>query len=138
MVALNEEFLLGTNNYRVNRMGAMAAFDVARTLGPVLEWMGRLLADKPDASREAIIRAFCGSMGMLGRKDAMDAVYGCLAAVLRRQPSGWAVIYNTGNVVFDDITMPEVLELAWCVLEANGILSFFGGSPSVSPGSGAT
>jgi hypothetical protein len=137
MVAVNEEFSLGSNTYRIVRISAMAAFDIARTLGPVLEWMGKLLADKPDATREAVVRAFCGSMGMLARKDAMDAVYGCLAAVTRRQPSGWAGVCNGGNLVFDDITMPEMLELAWSVLEANGILSFFGGAPSVSPDNGA-
>ena len=136
MVSTNEEFLLGSNTYRIARLGAMAAFDIARTMGPVLEWMNRLLADKSDATREATVRAFCGSMGMLARKDAMEAVYACLAAVSRRQPSGWAAVINVGNVVFDDITMPEVLELAWCVMEANGILSFFGGSPSVSRDNG--
>ena len=136
MVSTNEEFLLGSNTYRIARLGAMAAFDIARTMGPVLEWMSRLLADKPDATRGATVRAFCGSMGMLARKDAMEAVYACLAAVSRRQPSGWAAVINVGNVVFDDITMPEVLELAWCVMEANGILSFFGGSPSVSRDNG--
>ena len=137
MVSVNEEFPLGSNTYRIARLGAMAAFDIARTMGPVLEWMGKLLADKPDATREATVRAFCGSMGMLARKDAMDAVYACLAAVTRRQPSGWAGVINGTVVVFDDITMAEVLDLAWSVMEANGILSFFGGAPSPSPGSGA-
>lgn len=151
------EFTVGGVRYTAGKMSAFDQFHVARKLGPVLLWLGNAslsgLTDDaapndkkpvvkltPEREARAFTQALCSMSAPLSRDDSELAVNLCLSTVQRDVggDKGWASIRAAGGAwMFQDIELPEMLEIVWHVLKANKLPDFFSASPSAAAGPGA-
>jgi hypothetical protein len=130
------EFTLNGETYQARKLSAMEQFHLGRKLAHVLSF----LAAQEDRTKlaEAFPRAFTALSGHIDQAD-VDAVFkACLGATSRRQPTGWVPVAPNGVLMFNDIDdLKSMLAIVWQVLQANGLIDFFGESPSAS-GTGTT
>ena len=121
------EIAIGGNDYRLLKMPTRVQFNVARRLAPVVMHMrGALTATPADAAVDQAV--FLGALEPLVQAiggladDVCDYVLdNCLAAVRRVDGRVLAPVWNAQAKVmqFDDITMPEMLQLTAAVLKDN-------------------
>lgn len=133
------------HKYRIGALNAMQQFHVMRRLYAVSSAMGEgfsKLQEKGGAaalesqlsgetSRTVdileIVQPLLRAVGQMRDEDA-EYVFGtCLAVVERQMPgaTGWARVQSSpGQMMFDDIAMPQMLALTWHVLRVN-VSGFF-------------
>jgi hypothetical protein len=92
------------------------------------------------SSQEEVMKAFPAIADVLASmtdEDADYVIFGLLAVVTRKQDQGlgWAPVSTSKSLMFNDITMPEMLTLAGRVLVAN-LGSFFNVLNSISSQAG--
>lgn len=122
---------VGKHHYRIGRMDVMTQFHVARKLAVVLLW----LKDAPrDTGVPDMARALCSVSSPVSDGDMDYCIGACLSVVQRKSGEMYAPVRTAGAVMFDDITMSEMLQLVYHVCVQSGIVGFFSESPAPSPG----
>jgi hypothetical protein len=134
------------HKYRIGSLSAMQQFHVMRRLYAVsaamMEGFNRLQekggaaaleshlageVDAKDVNILEVIQPLLRAVGQMRDEDA-EYVFGtCLAVVERQMPgaTGWARIQTSpGQLMFDDIQMPQMMALTWHVLRVN-VSGFF-------------
>ena len=130
------EFTINGETYQARKLPAMEQFGLGRRLAHVLSF----LAAQEDRTKlaETFPRAFTALSIHISQEDMDAAIKLCWGAVQRRQPTGWVPVAPNGVLMFADIDdMRSMLTIIWNVLQANGLIDFFGESPSAS-GTGTT
>lgn len=125
------EFRIGENTYRAGRMNAMKQFHVARRIAPVIGSLVALTRGAP--TMDEILQPIAEAIARLSDQDCEYVLGACLATCQRQSGQGWAVIWNDriGKLIFDDIDLPVMIEIATRVLQDN-LAPFFAGLPSTS------
>lgn len=123
---MNDIVEVGGQKYRIGRIDARKQFHVARRLAPLLAGMTGV----PD--RSAGFAAFLGPLtdALSGMTDSdVDYVLdACLGVCQRIQPNGHpAAVMTRSGMMFDDIDMGQMIQLAVQVIQQN-IGGFFDGA----------
>ncbi|KAA2237670.1 phage tail assembly chaperone [Salinarimonas soli] len=150
------EFTVGGHVYRAGRLDAMRAFHVTRRLTPIMSALAEMVpaartaapaegeaaeGEAPGDAHAALIRMLEPVLGAVARLPDADVDY-VLAASLgvcsRKVGELWAPVWPAGapRPMYDDITMPEMIQIAFHVLKgaigpflAGGGLTSFASAP---------
>jgi len=127
------EFELAGKKYKVGKIDARLQFHIVRRLAPVLSELAPALRAKKDGDGDGIqaLVPLAGAIAKLSDEDADYCIFGLLKAVYRDQGQGLGSgPVSTGtSLMYDDITMPIMLQLAWKSLSFN-MSGFFDALPS--------
>jgi hypothetical protein len=129
--------------YIIGKMDVFTQFDVARKMAPVVARSVPMLALIRDvvarnASVTDLIDQVSAAMPMLdaiagmSSQDSAFILASCLKTVSRSLTGGngfVAIINPGGGLQFEDISLPDMMQLVWKVLEVN-LMGFMSGSPS--------
>ena len=123
------EIQIAGQNYRIGRLDAMSSFHVARRLVPVMSAMGvsvvKIVAEQgPDgklteADLLAIMEPVMGVVAKMSNEDVEFVIMTSLQVVQRKQGDLWARIMNGKSFQFQDITMPQMIQLTVAVVKEN-------------------
>lgn len=127
----SSEFKVASHTYKAARLNARQQFDVARRLSYVLVQLGG--EKKPDfkPTAENFARIFLVTSGYVPQSDMDISLNMCLSAVSRNAGGdrGWVSISSSnGALMFDDIGMPEMLEIVWHVIAEHRLVDFLAAS----------
>jgi hypothetical protein len=125
--------------YKISTINAVQQFHITRRLAPVIGKFSALRGNPRDLSKdpEKILQAIgivADALARLSDFDADYCLFGLLKSVTRKQSNGlgWAPITTESSLMFDDITMPTMLKLAWFSMQLN-FASFLDALPSALP-----
>lgn len=123
------EFKVNGIEYRAGRIDARKQFHIVRRLAPVLSELAPA-AGKPTAGVE-VLTPLANAIAKLTDSDADYVIFGLLDCVKRKQDAGlgWAAVNTGTQLMFEDIDMPVMLQLAWQALKVN-LSGFFSALPS--------
>jgi len=128
------EHTIGEHTYRVGRIDALKQFHIVRRLGPIFGELAPALrgaTGNAEADVLTAVPAVMGAFAKLSDDDMNYCLFGLLAVVERKQPTGlgWGPV-STGHVLaYSDIAMTQMLQLAWVCLQQN-LSGFFAALPS--------
>lgn len=137
---MSDPFIVGGVTYRAGKLDAVRQFHVVRRLTPILGCLqGADMKGLMDGDPE-VLAGLLGpvSDAVAGMPDAdVDYVLAaCLGACQREEASGlgWSAVWNkaAGRPQYDDLTMPDMLQLVGRVVAAN-LAGFTSGTRPTSP-----
>lgn len=122
------EFELEGRTYRANKIDARTQFHIVRRLAPVLGEIAPALQGKGGLDA---LPPLANAVAKLTDSDADYVIFGLLKAVVRKQDQGlgWGPVATGEQLMYDDITMPLMLKLAWQSFSFN-MSGFFAALPS--------
>lgn len=134
------------HRYKIGTLNAMQQFHVMRRLYSVssgaMEGFNKLqekggsamlekhlsgTKDADDVNILEVIQPLLRAVGQMRDEDVEYVFNQCLSVVERQMPgaTGWARVQSSpGQLMFDDIQMPQMLALTWHVLRVN-VSGFF-------------
>jgi len=123
------EFELSEKRYSVGKLDARTQFHIVRRLAPVLSELAPALKNKGN-DLEALV-PLTGAIAKLTDEDADYCLFGLLKVVYRFQGQGLGTgpVCTGNSLMYDDIDMSVMLQLAWKSLSYN-MSGFFVGLPS--------
>ena len=122
------ELELEGRTYRANKIDARTQFHIVRRLAPVLGEIAPALQGKGGLDA---LPPLANAVAKLTDSDADYVIFGLLKAVVRKQDQGlgWGPVATGEQLMYDDITMPLMLKLAWQSFSFN-MSGFFAALPS--------
>ncbi|WP_298165115.1 phage tail assembly chaperone [Novosphingobium sp.] len=122
-----EEIEIGAHTYRLAKLDAMTQFHIIRRLGGVLAAM------RDGAEGGDVFTVLMHAIGEMSDADSEYIIAKCLNGCTRRQDgdAGWAAVFRHGQIMFADISMPDMIQLVWATLQSN-LSDFFTGLRSGS------
>ena len=128
------ELEIAGKQYRVAKINAVEQFHIARQLAPVL---GEIAPHAGAGEKGALdaLPAIAKALAAMPRESADSVLFGLLAAVQRKEPQGlgWSAVVSGQAMMYQDIGLPEMMQLAWAALREN-LGDFFAAIPSALPG----
>ncbi|EAM8935274.1 hypothetical protein B9929_10245 [Salmonella enterica] len=139
------------HDYRVAKLSVFDQLKVTRKLLPVLAGMmsdfggirsllpadGKIDGAKFDALKpvfETLLPRIADELSSLTEDDTNAIIHPCLAVVSRKHMGGWTPVFNSGQLVFDDIDLLTMLQLVARVV-ADSLGNFLPVNPtSATPG----
>jgi hypothetical protein len=123
------EFELEGQTYRVNKIDARSQFHIVRRLAPVIGELAPALQGGKGGLDA--LPPLANAIAKLSDADADYCLFGLLKALSRKQPqgTGWGPVTTGELLMYDDITMPTMLQLAWRAMSHN-MQGFFAALPS--------
>jgi hypothetical protein len=122
-----DEFTIGSQKFKLNRINAMIQFHIVRRIGPLLadlmSTMAQISKKNVDALSEdeklqefsLIAEPVMRGLSRLSDQDSEYVLYRLLAAVEIHQPqfNVWSVVAKADTgILFQDLEMPVLLQLA--------------------------
>lgn len=124
------EFELEGRTYRANKIDARSQFHIVRRLAPVL---GEIAPAIQGGKKEGLdaLPALASAIAKLSDADADYCIFGLLKAIVRKQDQGlgWTPVSTENLLMYDDISMPIMLQLAFKAFSHN-MSGFFAALPS--------
>lgn len=138
---MGEAVTIGTNKYQVGVMPARVQFHVARRLAPMLAPIAAQVKDGKFAADNLMdaLGPMAEVLAGMPDKDVdfiLDACLGCCQMHNERHNVWGPVTAPNGRLMDETVKMPELLQLAWRVIEEN-LGNFFAELPRPSPEEGA-
>lgn len=139
------------HDYRVAKLSVFDQLKVTRKLLPVLAGTmsdfgsirsllpadGKIDGAKFDALKpvfETLLPRIADELSSLTEDDTNAIIHPCLAVVSRKHMGGWTPVFNSGQLVFDDIDLLTMLQLVARVV-ADSLGNFLPVNPtSATPG----
>jgi len=118
---------LNGHEYSLGRMSAMQQFHVSRRIAPIIPALIPVFlrfresgkAPTEDLEGMAVaLQPLADGLAALKDEDAEYVIGACLSVVQRKQPTGWARVWN-GGLMFDDMDLATILPLVVQVITAN-------------------
>lgn len=107
------------NVYRIGRMDARKQFHVSRRLAPLLAGIGGAISGKK-ADVTATFQPIAEALAQMSDEDTDYILDNCLAVVSRQQGNQFApVMARGGNMMFEDIDLPTMMQLTISVIREN-------------------
>lgn len=121
---------LGGQTYRIGVIDAISQFHIARRLAPILGDLVPLVKEGRANGLEALA-PMAASLARLSDADANYCLFGLLKVVQRKQPNGlgWGPVSTGEQLLYADLTMPAMLQLAGQAFSHN-LAGFFDALPS--------
>lgn len=123
------EFAIAGSNYKAGKLDPFKQFHIARRLAPLLSSAGEIMkahaaasGDDDEAAMLAALEPVTRVLGSIPDADVEYVLGACLDVVSREQEGGkgWARVRSSGGaLMFDDIDMVAMLQIAWNVLRHN-------------------
>jgi hypothetical protein len=115
-----EDFQVGEHTYRAGRLDARTQFHVVRRLATVVSAFGAVLPFLKASAPIAVVEPLLKAIGEMKEEDADYVITKCLAVVQRVTPQGaFPIETGNGRLTYEDIAMPEMVQIVWHVLESN-------------------
>lgn len=149
---------IGTQEYRVGKLSPMKQFHVARRIAPLLAALGGAALSAPkdiaaieqsdasadDAAEDSalgaiqhFLQSLAPALASMSDEESEYIINTCLAVVKRKQNTSFApVIASNGRLMFEDIALPDMMQLTVAVIQEN-LGSFFPDAPGKSSSSEA-
>ncbi|EBO7747317.1 hypothetical protein D1C05_07735 [Salmonella enterica] len=139
------------HDYRVAKLSVFDQLKVTRKLLPMLAGMmsdfgsirsllpadGKIDGAKFDALKpvfETLLPRIADELSSLTEDDTNAIIHPCLAVVSRKHMGGWTPVFNSGQLVFDDIDLLTMFQLVARVV-ADSLGNFLPVNPtSATPG----
>ncbi|HCB4837589.1 TPA: hypothetical protein M0F49_001447 [Salmonella enterica subsp. enterica serovar Cotham] len=139
------------HDYRVAKLNVFDQLKVTRKLLPVLAGMmsdfgsirsllpadSKIDSAKFDALKpvfETLLPRIAEELSSLTEEDTNAIIHPCLAVVSRKHMGGWTPVFNSGQLMFDDIDLLTMLQLVARVV-ADSLGNFLPVNPtSATPG----
>lgn len=120
------EFEIGGNTYRGGKMDTFKQFHVSRRLVPILGNVAGAVTG--EVSFEDLVQPLMHGIASMTDADCDFILEACLKVVQRQQGNAWSPIYAGANqaLMFDDIDMSAMLQIASKVIQDN-LSGFFPG-----------
>lgn len=116
------------HDYRVAKLSVFDQLKVTRKLLPVLAGMmadfgsirallpadGKIDSAKFDALKpvfETLLPRIADVLSSLSEEDINAIIHPCLSVVSRKHMDGWTPVFNSGQLMFDDIDLLTMLQL---------------------------
>ena len=114
---------VGGNSYRIGRLDARKQFHVARRLAPILPALGGMKTGK---DMMMSIAPVAEALSKMSEEDTDYVLDTCLAVCQRIQGNGQGapLMARGGGLMFQDIDMPQMIQLTIQVLREN-LAGFF-------------
>lgn len=124
------EFELEGKVYKTGKLDARTQFHIVRRLAPVIGEIAPFAQGKVGVEALPIL---ANAISKLTDADADYVIFGLLKVVVRKQDQGlgWGPVSTDDQLMYDDITMPLMLKLAWKAFGFN-MSGFFSALPSAS------
>ena len=130
-----KEFQAGGLTFRANKINAFTQFHLIRRLAPILSKLAGS-AEKLKNDPMQALGALGDHLAAMKDEDADYILMACLAATERSQDKmGWARVVINSTLMFQDLELPVMLQIAWEVIQFN-FSGFFSGLPSNLSGGG--
>lgn len=111
------EFELNGIEYRVNNLDARRQFHIMRRLSPMLAELATAVNAK-SGSLDAL-QPLANALAGMSDSDADYCLFGLLACVQKRQGKTWSKICVDNQLMFADMTMPIMLQIAFKAFQFN-------------------
>lgn len=120
------EFELNGFEYRVQKLNARAQYHIMRRLTPMLAELASAVnaAEKADDALSPLANA----LARMTDADADYCLFGLLQAVKRKQNGAWSKVALENALMFDDLDLATMLQLAFKAFQFN-FASFFQSVP---------
>jgi len=142
------EFTIGKDVYRAGKLDAFKQLHIARRLTPCIGPLVQLAAIDPekfkvekdaagtvtkiDGDFNQVVGPLANAITALSDEDVEYVLNACLEVTERKQSGGkWAPLRVNDVTMFDGLTLPAMLQIAYHVILEN-IADFFSGLPSLS------
>ena len=116
------DITIAGNNYKTTKLDAFKQFHVSRRLAPAL-WAlaGAASSDKGgDDSALMALEPVARAVSQMSDEDSEYVLKACLSVCNREQNGGWAKVMNgNGQMMFQDIDMPAMMQLTFAVIQDN-------------------
>lgn len=143
------DFTINKVVYRSGKLSAFTQLHIVRRLTPCIGKLAGLVGSEAkvvfdaegniagfDGDMDAVIMPLADAITTLADEDVEYILNACLAVTERKQPGGaWARLRVGDASMFDGLTLPVMLQIAWHVITEN-LTDFFGELPSLSGLSG--
>jgi hypothetical protein len=125
------EFTIEGRTYKVGKIDARTQFHIVRRLAPILGEIAPVLKDIGGSNGLDAIPPIADALAKLSDADADYCIFGLLKVIYRKQDNdlGWGAVATGESLMYEDITMPIMLQLAWKALSFN-MSSFFSVLPA--------
>lgn len=127
---MDEPVTIAGADYRIGKLDARKQLHVARRVMPIMGALVGLMQAQGQITVTAALPAMAEQIAAMPDADVDYVVGNCLAVCQRRNDvhgGGWgAVQASNGKLMFDDIGLPEMLQLVAAVIQEN-LGSFFAG-----------
>lgn len=139
------EFSIGKQAYRTGKLDAFTQLHIVRRLTPCLGKLAALAGtgvklkygedgkvEDMDGDLDAVLTPLANALTAMSDADVEYVLNACLEVTERRQAGGaWAALRVKGVTMFDGLTLPVLLQIAYHVVREN-LTDFFGELPSLS------
>lgn len=126
---MENEIELEGKLYKIQSMNVFTQFHVARRLAALAPAILMYLQTPvEDRNNLVLFYSMTDAFASMPETDVNYILTNCLNVVLRKQESGWAKVQTESGMMFDDISMPQMLKLTWEVIMKD-IASFFPTAP---------
>src|SRR5690348_8339204 len=126
------DFEVAGKKYKSKKLDAFVQLHIARRLGGIYGSLGTAYklflqsrtTDNPKGDPLVVLDPVGKSLKNMSDEDAEYVINSCLSVCQRFQPSAvgstngmWANVRSTGGSQFDDIGLPEMIQICWYVLQ---------------------
>ena len=113
------ELQIGENVYVSGKLDAFTQLHIARKLGPALPIVEGLVQPENATKDKSILTVLM--LSHINDADVEYIIRKCLSVVTRRQAGGTLAKVSAadGTLMFDDITMSQMMEISMGVVEEN-------------------
>lgn len=121
------ELDLHGHQYRAGKISAREQFHIVRRLAPLLGEVAPLAGAKNPIEA---LPPLANALAAMPDESADYVLFGLLKAVQRKEPQGlgWSAVCSGTSIMYDDIGMAEMVQLAWLALREN-LQDFFRAIP---------
>ncbi len=108
--------------YRTGKLDARAQFHVMRRVAPLF---AKLSGGVKELTPENLVQTVASGLSEMPEQDVDYILNKCLSVVSRKDSTAWArVTDSNGRLMYDDISMAAIMNLALAVIQEN-LSSFF-------------
>jgi len=131
-----QEVDIGSRRYRTGKLDAFKQFHLFRKLMPILSGLGESFGAESGESEAAFwssLGPVATAIAEMSQQDSEFILKTCLMACTTWNGNGWVrVMGNNGEMMFEDISMMDMLQLSFEVVKDNLGLFFPGPNPQNS------
>jgi hypothetical protein len=140
------EFTINGVEYRSGKLTAFTQFHIVRRLTPCLGKLSALASSgvklqfdaegkvsDMDGDISKVLTPLGEALAVLKDEDVEYVLNACLSVTRRKRAGGgaWTLLRVDGTPMFDDLSLPLMLQIAWHVIREN-IQDFFSELPQLS------
>lgn len=122
------EFTISARNYRTGKMDAFTQFHVSRRLAPLFSEL-KEASSKGNTDLGNGIEAMAKAVSAMSDADSEYILNACLNVTQRQVGEAWTPVRVSGRLMYDDIDLAVLMQIAGRTLFEN-LSPFFSGLPN--------